>query len=114
MLREHLVRFDQLQQNLQAIFVQKQQVDLELAEIDRALAELKKATPEETVYKSAGSILIRVNRDDVVKELEEKKELDNTRIAVLTKQEHRARDSATDLQTKIEEMVRGRAPPPPA
>lgn len=111
-LREHLIRFEQLQQNLQAVLIQKQQVELELAEIERALTELKKVSADDTVYKSAGSILVKANRDELLKELEEKKELDNTRIMVLTKQEARAKEGAKELQSKIDHMVRGRIQPP--
>jgi prefoldin beta subunit len=110
-LREQLARFEQLQQNLQAILLQKQQVELELSEIDRALTELQKATSEDAVYKSAGAVLIRVKKDDIVKELEEKRELSNTRILVLTKQETRVRESVKELQTRIDDAVRGRAQP---
>ena len=41
-LREQLARFEQLQQNLQAILASKQQIDAESSEVDRAIAELKK------------------------------------------------------------------------
>lgn len=111
-LREQLARFEQLQQSLQAILVQKQQVELEAAEVERALEELRKAGQDDPVYKSAGSILIRVKRDDLLKELEEKKELANTRMLVLSKQESRIRENIKELQLKIDEAVRGRGQPP--
>jgi prefoldin beta subunit len=107
-LREQLARFEQLQQNLQAILVQKQQVELEAAEVDRALEELKKATETDAVYKSAGNILVRAKKDILVKELGEKKELSTTRVAVLGKQEQRIRESIKELQTRIEGAVKGR------
>lgn len=110
-LREKLVRFEQLQQSLQAILVQKQQVELEAAEVEKALDELRKADQADPVYKSAGSVLIRVKRDDLLKELEEKKELANTRLLVLSKQESRLRENIKELQTKIDEAVRGRGQP---
>lgn len=110
-LREQLTRFDQLQQNLQAVLLQKQQVDLELAEIERATAELRKIGPDDVVYKSAGSLLIRVKRDDVLKELDERRELANTRSIVLAKQESRLRENVKELQAKINEAIRGRAQP---
>ena len=50
-LREQLARLQQLQQNLQAIMMQKQQVELEVSETERALEELKKTTADDTVYK---------------------------------------------------------------
>jgi prefoldin beta subunit len=112
-LREQLARFDQLQQNLQAILVQKQGVEAELSEIEKATDALRKSTPEDTVYKSAGNILIRVNREELLKELEDRKELANTRVLVLGKQETRVRESVKELQGKIEQMVKGRGTQPP-
>ena len=109
-LREQLVRFEQLQQNLQAIVMQKQQVDLESTEVERALVELRKASDTDAVYKSAGNILVRAKKDDLLKDLEERKELANTRSTVLSKQEGRVRDNIKDLQAKIEEALKGKAP----
>ena len=109
-LREQLVRFEQLQQNLQAIVMQKQQVDLEASEVERALFELKKASDTDAVYKSAGNILVRAKKDDLQKDLEERKELANTRSTVLAKQESRVRENIKDLQTKIEDALKGKTP----
>ena len=111
-LQEQLARFEQLQQNLQAILMQKQQVDLELAETEKATTELKKIGPDETVYKSAGSLLIKVKKDDVLKELDERRELANTRSVVLTKQETRVRENVKELQAKINEAIRSRGQNP--
>jgi len=110
-LREQLVRFEQLQQNLQAILLQKQQVEVESAEVEKALAELAKMGSDGIVYKSAGSLLVKVNKDDIQKELQERKDLANTRSAVLAKQEQRVRESAKEVQNKIDEAVRARQQP---
>ena len=107
-LREQLVRFEQLQQNLQTIVLQKQQIDVEANEIDRAVTELKKAGEADAVYKSAGNILVRAKKDDLLKDLEERKELANTRSTVLSKQEQRVRENIKELQTKIEDALKGR------
>jgi prefoldin beta subunit len=106
LLREQLARYDQTQQNLQAVLAQKQQVELELSETEKALEELGKASDSESVYKFAGNLLVRVKKDDVMKELNEKKELANTRKMVLAKQETRFRESLKDLQTKIDDAVK--------
>src|SRR5712692_3122107 len=109
-IREQLARFDQTQQNLQAVMAQKQQVDMELSETEKALEELEKASDSEAVYKFAGNLLVKVKKDEVMKELNEKKELANTRKMVLAKQETRFKESLKDLQTKIDEAVRSRQP----
>ncbi len=107
-LREQLARYDQAQQNLQAVLVQKQQVELELSETEKALEELGKASESEPVYKFAGNLLVKVKKDDMVKELNEKKELASTRKMVLAKQESRFRETLKDLQGKIDEAVKGK------
>ena len=109
-LREQLARFDQTQQNLQAVLIQKQQVEMELSETEKALQELEKASDSESIYKFAGNLLIKVSKPDIVKELTEKKELATTRKMVLAKQESRFKDSIKDLQTKIDEAVKGKQP----
>jgi prefoldin beta subunit len=116
LLREQLARYDQTQQNLQAVLAQKQQVEMELGETEKALEELKKASDTEAVYKFAGNLLVKVKKEDVLKELNERKELANTRKMVLSKQETRFRESLNDLQAKINEAVKPRGqpqPPPP-
>jgi prefoldin beta subunit len=106
-VREQVSRLQQLQQNLQAIMTQKQQLEVEMVETDRALQELKKAGPEDTIYKNAGSVLVKAKKEDVIKELEERKELSNTRIMVLGKQETRVKENLKEVENKINEMIRG-------
>ena len=106
-LREQVSRLQQLQQNLQAIMMQKQQVEIETVEVGRALDELNKISPEDAVYKTAGPLLIRADKDSVSKELEEKKELSNTRLMVLTKQETRVKDNLKEVEAKINQMIAG-------
>jgi len=78
-----------------------------MVETDRALEELKKAGPDDTVYKNAGSVLIKAKKEEVIKELEEKKELSNTRVMVLGKQETRVKENLKEVENKINEMIRG-------
>jgi prefoldin beta subunit len=111
-LREQLARLEQLQQNLQTITIQKQQVEAELGEVDKALEELNKSPDSDQIYKYAGSLLLKVKRDVILKELEERKEVANTRNLVLTKQENRFKESVKELQTKIEDALRGKATQP--
>jgi prefoldin beta subunit len=106
-LREQLSRLQQLQQNLQAIMMQKQQVELEIVETDRALEELKKLEGDNnSIYKGAGPLLIKARKEDVLKELEERKELSNTRVTVLGKQETRVKDNLKEVENKINTMIR--------
>ena len=78
-----------------------------MVETDRALQELKKTNPDDAIYKNAGSVLIKAKKEDVLKELEEKKELSNTRVMVLGKQEARVKENLKEVENKINEMIRG-------
>ena len=106
-LQEQLVRLQQLQQTLQSIVNQKQQVELELSETDKALAELEKSTDDNPVYKSVGSILVKSTRQTLLTELKERKELMSTRVIVLGKQEDRTRERLKEVQEKLQERLKG-------
>jgi prefoldin beta subunit len=105
-LREQLARLQQLQQNLQAIMMQKQQLEAESVEIEKATEELKKSGVDEAIYKSVGPLLIKTKKDDTLKELDEKKDLSNTRLVVLGKQETRVKENLKEVENKINEMIR--------
>ena len=105
-LKEQLERYEQLQQNLQSVLVQKQQVDLEIIEISKALEELNKLADDVKVYKSAGTVMVSSNKADVVKELTESKDLSNTKITVLNKQEERLKESLKEVQEKLDETMK--------
>jgi prefoldin beta subunit len=107
-LREQLTRLDGLQQNLQSVSMQKQQIDAELADAEKTLEELTKVQEGEQIYKYVGSLLIKVSKADIVKELEEKKDISNTRTLVLNKQQARLKDNIKELQVKIDDMIKGR------
>ena len=105
-LQEQLARLQQLQQTLQAVTSQKQQLEIELSETDRALGELDKINDQTPVYKSVGSLLLKSERQTVLSELKERKELLGTRITVLGRQEERTRERMKELQTKLQEKLR--------
>jgi prefoldin beta subunit len=107
-LREQLTRLDGLQQNLQSVTMQKQQIEAELTDAEKTLEELTKVLEEEQIYKYVGSLLVKVTKADITKELEEKKDLSNTRILVLNKQQARLKDNVKELQVKIDDMIKGR------
>ena len=105
-VQERLMRLQQLQQTLQSVLTQKQQVELELLEVDQALGELEKTADDGVIYKSVGSLLIKSEKPKVTDELKEKKELSNMRISVLGKQEERLRTQIKDLNEKLQKDLR--------
>jgi len=105
MVQEQLAKFQQTQQNFQSIIMQKQQLESEKLEIEKALEELKKASDDELVFKHAGTIMIKSNKKDLIEELEEQVELAKTKASILVKQEERLKTTLKEQETKIQEMI---------
>ena len=112
-VQERLLRYQQVQQTLQTVLAQKQQVEIELTEIEQALSELQKLTEDAVIYKATGSLLIRSEKAKITTDLIERKELLNTRSTVLGKQEERLRTQLKDLQAKLQQDLGSVSPPQP-
>ena len=106
-VQEQLARLQQTQQNLQSIMMQKQQLESEKLETEKALEELKKTGDDELVFKHAGNIMIKSNKKDLLEELEEQMELAKTKASLLAKQEERLKITLKEQETKIQEMMKG-------
>jgi prefoldin beta subunit len=105
-VQERLLRLQQLQQTLQSVLAQKQQVEIELTESEQALNELQKMGEDAVIYKAIGTLLVKTEKAQITAELNERKELLNTRATVLGKQEERLRAQLKDLQAKLQEDLR--------
>ena len=106
LVQEQLARLQQTQQNFQSIMMQKQQLESEKHETEKALEELKKASDDESVFKHAGTIMIKSNKKDLIDELEEHVELAKTKATLLVKQEERLKITLKEQETKIQEIMK--------
>ena len=104
-IQEKLNRLQALQSTMQQLVAQKQRLELEMNESERALKTLETVTPDSKVYKSSGAILVEKNKDDVVKELTERKEYLEMRAKVLEKQEKNAKDRLNSLQESLQKEL---------
>jgi len=118
-LQEQIMKMQQSQQSLQSVMTQKQHLDIEKAETEKALEELKKVADGDAVFKQAGTVLIKSKKQELIDELQERIEMSKTRTTVLEKQETRLKETLKEQETKITEMMKSgsaNAPPnsPPA
>ena len=102
-VQERLLRLQQLQQTLQSILAQKQQVDMEKAEVDQTLAEFAKTADDAVIYSAVGSLLVKAEKAKVTESLNERKSLLETRSTVIARQEERIRSQVKESQTKLQE-----------
>lgn len=106
-VQHQLAQFQQVQQQAQAISIQRQNVDLQLKETEKALEELKKIEEDGDVYKTAGTLLIKVKKDEVTKELEDKLETLQLREKTVKRQEERIMKRLQEMQASIQEAMQG-------
>jgi prefoldin beta subunit len=93
------------QQQMQTVLIQKESLNIQNMEIDKALDELKKVKKED-VFKAVGPILIKSDKAKLEKELEERKETFDLRLKSLQKQENRLKERMEQGQEKLEEVLK--------
>lgn len=96
--QDNIQKLQLLEQNTQGILMQRQQFSTQMIEIDSALKELSLA-PE--AYKIVGNIMVLTSREELVKDLSEKKELVELRIKNLEKQELQLREKAQAVKDEV-------------
>ena len=101
MEKETEQKISQLQlseQSMQNLLIQKQQFQMQLAEIDSASKELE--TTEQS-YKIVGNIMALAKKEDLKKDLNEKKDIIQLRIKNIEKQEEQIKEKSSKLQEEI-------------
>ncbi|MCS7134884.1 MAG: prefoldin subunit beta [Candidatus Aenigmarchaeota archaeon] len=97
-------QYQLLQQQLQAILIQKENSKLELIESEKALEEIKKSEIKE-VYKIVGQIMVKKDVEDVKKELEEKTSDLEVRLSAIEKTEQKISEKLKELEPKIQKLL---------
>tara|TARA_Y100000310_G_C20029793_1_gene511261 strand:- start:61 stop:444 length:384 start_codon:yes stop_codon:yes gene_type:complete len=90
------------QQNLENIMMQKQQIRSQLVELESALTELNTT---DKAYKIIGKIMIASSKDDLIKDLEEKKEVAEVRLKNFNSQEEKLKKNLEEFQQKVMEEM---------
>jgi|SRR3989344_2254353 len=88
-----------LEQNFQNILMQKQTFQIESNETNTALEEVDKA--QKDVFRVLGQIMVKADKNELKKELKEKKELLDLRMKAIEKQELSLREQIERLRGDI-------------
>jgi prefoldin beta subunit len=100
-----VAQFQNYQQQMQSLLIQKESMKLQSIEADKALKELEK-TQQKSAYKITGQIMISKPVDELKSELEEVKENIDIRIKSLEKSEERLTGKLKELQEKLQEFMK--------
>jgi prefoldin beta subunit len=99
--QKKLQELQMLEQNLQNILLQKQSFQMELAETESAIGELKNAGDE--VFKIVGQLMIKSDKKKISEELNNKKKIVDLRMKTIDKQEN---SLTSHLRTLREEVLK--------
>lgn len=104
-VQQRIARLQQLQQTLSVLVGERQRLEAELAEINSALGEMANVAEDAKVFKNVGPVLVEAKRESVENELTERKELNETRLKILEKQEKRTRSQLDSLQKELQKAL---------
>lgn len=105
MEQDLVAEFQNYQQDLQSVMLQKESLKLQSMEIGKAMEELNK-TQQKTAYKITGNVMVSKPVDEIKKDLEEAKESIELKIKSLEKNEERINNKLKELQTKLKEVMK--------
>jgi len=103
--RKFLGQFQAYQQQLQAILLQKENLKLQILEIEKALEELVESKVKQA-YKIAGPIMIKKTSKDLKSELKERKDNFNMRVKTLENAENRITTKLKGMEPKLRELMK--------
>jgi len=97
-VQEKIRKLQLLEQELSHLSVQKQQLSIQLKEINDALSDLGES---EKSYKIIGNVVVSADGDELIKELNSKKESVSLRISSIEKQECVIKDRFSEAQKEV-------------
>lgn len=102
--QEKIQQLQSFEQNLQNLLLQKQAFQFELSETENALEEVKKT--KDDVYKMAGQIMLKASKQDIEKELSQKKDILALRIKSIEKQENRLKEEVEKIRQEVIKKIK--------
>ena len=102
-VQEQIAQLQMIEQNSQQFLMQKQTMQMQLVEIDNALEELEKT--KEQPFKIVGSIMVAYKKEDLVKDLKEKKDMTEVRLKNVEKQETQMKEQMQSIHAQIMQHI---------
>ena len=96
--QEKVNRLSMMEQNSQYLSSQRQSFQNQMLEIGSALEELESSSES---YKIVGTVMVKVEKLKLKKELEEKKEVVDIRIKSIEKQEKQIKEKSEKLRDEV-------------
>lgn len=108
-IQNQLAQLQQLQQQAQSLAAQKSQLEGMQKESEMALEELQKLPSDAIIYRAIGELQIKVEKEDTITKLNDKKETLSLRLQSISRQEERISKRFTQLQEQLQQAMGTRA-----
>lgn len=109
-IQNQLAQLQELQQQASVVVQQRQQLELQVRELERTLEELGKVSAGAPLFRSVGSLLVAVSdRAKLESDLKDQQETMTVRLESAKRQESRLRERVTALQTELQAALGGRS-----
>ena len=102
--QEKIIELQTIEQNIQNFALQKQKFQIGLNEVDNALSELKNLKDKEA-YRIVGEIMIKSKKEDLEKDLNERKNILELRLNNIEKQENKINEKADYLKKEVMKII---------
>ena len=86
--------------------MQKQKLKQQYDEIENAINELEKIESSKRIYKLVGNVMVEKDKESLINELKEKKEVLEIRLQSLEKQEQKLKEKLEKLQGELEKLMK--------
>ena len=103
-VQDKLAQFQNMQNQMQVVTLQKQQLMLQNTDIDNARKALE-GLVEGDVYRMVGPMLIQTSKDGGLKYLSDEKEMASAKLKVMEKQEKKLVEKLNDMRGELQSML---------
>ncbi|RLG74240.1 MAG: prefoldin subunit beta [Thermoprotei archaeon] len=100
-LEQLAIKYQQLEAQLTSVVTQKTAILSQIKEIERALSVLQSISDDATVYRNTGFVMVKVSKEEAVKDLENRKEELQIRLTSLEKMESMLKKQLDEVKEKI-------------
>ncbi|MDD3246118.1 MAG: prefoldin subunit beta [Methanosarcina sp.] len=108
-IQNQIAQLQQVQQQVQAITMQKSQIEAMQKESKMALDELERLADDAVVYRNVGELVIKTNKEESVSKLKDREETLSLRLQSISRQEERLTTRFKQLQEQIQQALGPRA-----
>jgi prefoldin beta subunit len=108
-IQNQIAQLQQIQQQVQALAMQKSQIEAMQKESKMALDELEKINDDAIIYRSIGELIVKTDKKDSISKLKDREETLSLRLQSISRQEERLTSRFKQLQEQIQQALGQRA-----